>query len=148
MIINATRFHDFSAGHRVCGHENKCASLHGHNYRVHFTVAPVAGFGLDKLGRVVDFGVINNLLCQYLENHFDHRFLIWEQDPLRIPLHAVDPAGVLIVPFNPTAENIAQYLLDVVGPWELRDTHVRLVKVVVEETRKCSASAELPLDEY
>ena len=29
----AERYHDISCGHRVVGHESKCAFLHGHNYR-------------------------------------------------------------------------------------------------------------------
>jgi 6-pyruvoyltetrahydropterin/6-carboxytetrahydropterin synthase len=36
MKIIASRYHDISCGHRVYGHESKCAHLHGHNYRVHF----------------------------------------------------------------------------------------------------------------
>ena len=42
-ITTAARYHDFSAGHKVTGHENKCAHLHGHNYRVHFTIQSEAG---------------------------------------------------------------------------------------------------------
>lgn len=29
-----TAYHDISCGHRVYGHESKCAHLHGHNYRI------------------------------------------------------------------------------------------------------------------
>ena len=35
-----------------------------------------------------------------------------------------------------------QYLLDVVGPQQLKDSPVTLYKVVIEETRKCSATVE------
>jgi len=45
------------------------------------------------------------------------------------------------VPFNPTAENMAAYLLNTIGPEELTGTNVTLLDVVVEETRKCSARA-------
>ncbi len=51
-MIFAERYHDISCGHRVCGHENKCKHLHGHNYRIHFKVS---GQGLDDIGRVLDF---------------------------------------------------------------------------------------------
>ena len=66
----ANRFHDFSAGHRVHGHESKCADLHGHNYRVHFTCSADK---LDAVGRVIDFGDINKILCQWLESNWDHK---------------------------------------------------------------------------
>jgi 6-pyruvoyltetrahydropterin/6-carboxytetrahydropterin synthase len=145
-IRNATRYHDFSAGHRVHGHENKCAYLHGHNYRVTFIIAG----DLDLVGRVLDFGTINKLLCQWLEENWDHKFLLWNKDnsPF-VRLLATAPTindedlGIVFVPFNPTAENMASYLLEVIGPQQLKGTGAQLVSVKVEETRKCSASATL-----
>jgi 6-pyruvoyltetrahydropterin/6-carboxytetrahydropterin synthase len=138
-MITATRYHDFSSGHRVHGHESKCAHLHGHNYRVHFTVAGK----LDDVGRVLDFSVINSHLCLWLEDNWDHRFLVWFRDPWAVNLVKLDPKGVVVVNFNPTAENMAKYLLQTIGPRALAGTGCTLTKVVVEETRKCSAGAEL-----
>jgi 6-pyruvoyltetrahydropterin/6-carboxytetrahydropterin synthase len=148
--ITAIRYHDISAGHRVVGHENKCRSLHGHNYRIHFHCeAPE----LDHLGRVIDFGVIKSKLCMWVEENWDHKMLLWRQDPvweiipLSIPVGISDhpriPLGVHAVPFNPTAENLAKYLVQVVGPAQLEGSEVVLKKVVIEETRKCSASYEI-----
>ncbi len=138
-VVTVTRFHDFSAGHRVSGHESKCAHLHGHNYRAHFTVVG----DLDALGRVLDFSAIRSSLCDWLERCWDHRFLIWDQDPLLLHIKEADPAGVVPVPFNPTAEQMAKYLLRVIGPQQLQSTGCMLVCVEIEETRKCSARAAL-----
>lgn len=140
--ITAERYHDISMGHRVYGHENKCAHLHGHNYRIYFTIAATSG-ELDEVGRVLDFSAIKQLLCQWLEDNWDHKFLIWENDYWCATLLEIDPEGVVMVPFNPTAENMAQYLVDVIGPKQLAFTKSLLVMVRVEETRKCSASAYL-----
>lgn len=137
--ITASRFHDISCGHRVSGHESKCAHLHGHNYRIHFTIAPKED--LDSLGRVMDFSVIKAMLCEWLESRWDHKFLIWAQDPLAEDLYQLDPSGVVVVPFNPTAENMALHLLNVVGPRQLNGSSCRLINVVIEETSKCSAEA-------
>jgi 6-pyruvoyltetrahydropterin/6-carboxytetrahydropterin synthase len=131
----ATRYHDFSCGHRVHGHESKCAHLHGHNYRVFFTCIA----DLDGIGRVIDFSVMKELLCEWLEKYWDHKFLVGNMDPMAAYLADIDPAGVVIVPFNPTAENMASYLVEVVGPEMLAGTGVVLESVKVEETRKCSA---------
>lgn len=136
----ASRYHDISCGHRVAGHENKCAHVHGHNYRITFTCATKPEHGLDKVGRVVDFGVIKSRLCAWIEAAWDHKTLIWERDPLADALTALVPADIVLVPFNPTAENMAQYLVEVVGPRELMGTGCRLVYVKVEETRKCWAA--------
>jgi len=141
------RYHDISCGHRVVGHENKCRHLHGHNYRVHFTVAANQENveQLDGVGRVLDFSVIKTQLCAWLEDHWDHRFLMWDEDPWLRALEGADEGdSVVRVPFNPTAENMARYLIDVVGPAMLEGSGCLLVLVTVDETRKCSATYALP----
>ncbi len=153
MKRTAERYHDISTGHRVVGHENKCRHLHGHNYRIHFVCEADA---LDTVGRVIDFGVIKEKLCMWVENHWDHKFLAWENDSvieaLEIGLSHLDDfedesvmfaTSVVKVPFNPTAENMAQHLVEVVGPQQLVGTGVTLVSVRIEETAKCSASFQL-----
>lgn len=153
--IAATRYHDFSCGHRVHGHESKCANFHGHNYRVTFTVQMMTEQErlnrtipvqeempmLDEIGRVMDFSVIKTVLCDWLEEHWDHNFLMWDQDPYWEVVRG--HPGFIAVPFNPTAENMGQHLLDVVGPALLADHGVKLIRVIVEETRKCSAEVSL-----
>jgi 6-pyruvoyltetrahydropterin/6-carboxytetrahydropterin synthase len=137
---SAHRYHDISCGHRVYGHESKCAHLHGHNYRVHFECVGA----LDQVGRVIDFSVIKERLCMWLEQHYDHRFLVWENDPWSAALFSLDSSGVIAVPYNPTAENMAEHFVKVVGPVQLKGTGVVLTRCCVEETRKCSASYALP----
>lgn len=139
--IQATRYHDFSCGHRVVGHESKCRWFHGHNYRVSFFCEAEE---LDDVGRVIDFSVIKALLCEWLEKEWDHRFLMWCEDPYWVVVADEFPGGGFkSVPFNPTAENMGKHLLEVVGPQELKGTGVQLVKVIVEETRKCSAEVTI-----
>jgi 6-pyruvoyltetrahydropterin/6-carboxytetrahydropterin synthase len=142
LITTATRFHDFCYGHRVFGHENKCAGFHGHNGRVHFTVSAK----LDRIGRVLDFSAINDLLCQWVEINWDHKFLVWADDLQASALHALDPSSVRLVPFNPTAELLARYLLTEIGPKQLAGSGVVLTEVTLEETRKCSATTRLPYE--
>jgi 6-pyruvoyltetrahydropterin/6-carboxytetrahydropterin synthase len=137
-MITATRYHDFSAGHKVTGHENKCRHLHGHNYRIHFTVQLEAG--LDDIGRVLDFSAIKDRLCNWLESEWDHRFLIYEDDPDQAVLRRHFPDDVVVTTFNPTAENMAHHLVHAVAPVALDGTGCRLVRCVVEETRKCQAT--------
>lgn len=134
----AHRYHDISCGHRVYGHEGKCRHLHGHNYRVHFTCIAENG-ELDTLGRVIDFGDIKSRLCMWLENNWDHHFLMGTEDPMLEALLTIDPT-VVAVPFNPTAEKMAEYLVEIVGPQQLKGTGIKLESVRVEETMKCSAS--------
>lgn len=156
MTHRVTRFHDISVGHRVHNHESKCRHLHGHNYRIHFTCEAANGHSqLDNIGRVIDFSVVKEKLCMWLENEWDHKFLAWEEDPVMKAAYYAIPgdaefndsltfqSSIVFVPFNPTAENMAQYLVEVVGPQQLEGTGVRLVEVKIEETFKCHASFSL-----
>lgn len=148
-MFEASRYHDICAGHRVVGHEGKCRNLHGHNYRIHFTVVPqkpsrnsdLLSDQLDSVGRVVDFSIINSQLCNWVEANWDHKMLLWERDPQAAALQTLDRT-VVHVPFNPTAENLARYLVEVIGPRMLGPYGVILKRVDIEETRKCTASYE------
>ncbi len=154
MKTKAYRYHDISVGHRVVGHEGKCRHLHGHNYRIHFAIE---GPRLDSVGRVLDFSVIKEKLCMWLEESWDHKFLAWANDPLLTELaNTTNEArkynnepwkmlaeSIVWVPFNPTAENMAEFLLDEIGPAQLKETGCILTSVTIEETRKCSVSCHL-----
>ena len=150
-MITAKREHEICAGHRVAGHESKCAHLHGHGYVITFHCRGA----LDGIGRVLDFSVMKARLCEWLEENWDHRTLLWTEDEVMrsvrtIVLTETDmdelkllDRSIVWVPFNPTAENMAHYLLHEVGPRQLAGTGVTLFRVDVQETRKCSATAEL-----
>ena len=146
-----TRYHDICAGHRVVGHEGKCRHLHGHNYRIHFTCEAE---NLDDLGRVIDFSIIKDRLCMWLEKNWDHKFLVWEKDPLVSTMHGLINnndyslkqereqfnESLVWLDFNPTAENLAEHLIKVVAPAQLKGTGVTVTQVTIEETRKCAAT--------
>lgn len=140
--VTCTRQLHFCAGHRVLGHEGKCASPHGHNYDVWVTAQAES---LDCLGRVVDFSVLKERVGGWIDLHWDHTFLVYEIDREVIDGLALmgghKPA--FLCPFNPTAENIARYLLEVVCPEVLSGTGVVVTKIVVHETKNCSAEASL-----
>lgn len=137
--FSVIRKHEIHAGHRVYGHQGKCRNLHGHSYVFHFHCVSEE---LNELGMVVDFSIIKSTLCQWLEDNYDHRMLLWEQDPCAKQLLAID-SSVVIVPYNPTAENIAKHVLTEVAPQLLAGTQIKLNKIVLEETSKCSASCEI-----
>ena len=111
---------------------------------------------LDDVGRVIDFSVVKSTLCEWLEKNWDHKFLHWEKDELMTGLavlvkqqnqfgndivFAEDAKhfshSLVSLPFNPTAENLAAHMVDVVGPMLLDPYGVELVQCVIEETSKC-----------
>lgn len=135
----------FCSGHRVLGHESKCATPHGHNYNAYITAEASS---LDSLGRVIDFSVIKDKIGGWIDKFWDHTFLINEEDhELISALEKVTAHKPLFIcSFNPTAENMAKYLLETVAPDSLTGTNVLVTKVVIEETENCSAEATLKTD--
>ena len=145
MTVTVMRQVKFCAGHRLLGHEGKCANLHGHNYVVQFHVT---GSGVDELGRVVDFQVINRLFKGWIDEHWDHGMLIWSEDEDALKaLEQVQPNRVFRMPYNPTAENMARYLMFEIAP-ELISTvkgyDLQVTKVIVWETE--NSFAEVSVD--
>jgi 6-pyruvoyltetrahydropterin/6-carboxytetrahydropterin synthase len=131
----------FCAGHRLVGHEGRCQNLHGHNYLVELYVT---GDVQDAVGRVMDFSVLKSRFKGWLDEHWDHAFLLWDTDHVALrAIRSVQPHRVFELPYNPTAENMARYLLEEVGPGLLADTTARLERVVVWETDESYAEASL-----
>ena len=140
---SVTRRIDFCAGHRVKGHESKCANLHGHNYSVFITASAPE---LDSVGRVVDFSVLKETIGAWIDSHFDHGFILHTDDALAIELVSgfstenLKKQKLFLLPYNPTAENIARYICEVVAPDLLEGyPEITVTKVVVQETPNCAA---------
>lgn len=139
MIVHCSRKIAFCAGHRVWGHESACAHLHGHNYRAFFhATAP----RLDAVGRVIDFSLLKKRLGGWIERNWDHGFLLHRDDEEAIAaVRGVAGQKLFLLDANPTAENLAAYLLSEVAPEELSDTGVTVDRVVLWETENCFAEA-------
>lgn len=147
MKLTATRRLQYAIGHRVYGHEGKCKHLHGHNFVFYLTARARPGAtthsGLDNVGRVIDFGVLKRLFGDWLELFWDHGTILWEGDEeAQAALRMIGGQKLFLLPSNPTAENLAAYLLTEVGPTLLAGTDVELVKVRVFETENGIAEAE------
>ena len=141
MPLTIMRRVAFNAGHRLLGHEGMCKYFHGHNYVAEFHVRADA---LDDVGRVVDFSELKRRLKGWVDDHWDHGFLLCEDDANGIAaIQSVDPPRLFLLPTNPTAEAMAEYLLHAACPEALRGLDVECVKVVLWETPESCATAEL-----
>lgn len=140
MITQAHREHKWHMGHKVTGHEGQCAHFHGHEYTITFYCEASLG-QLDSVGRVIDFSVIKEKLCSWIDENWDHKFMISSSDSVALALQELDPEGVVIVAFNPTAENIASQLLGL-SYTLLSGTGVKVTKIILYETSKCGVTLD------
>lgn len=134
MKIQCVRIIKFDAGHRVMNHESKCRTLHGHEYKAEIFCEAEK---LDELGRVIDFSVIKNIFGKWIDDELDHTMILCDQDP---NLHFVKQCDGFkqphVVAFNPTAENLAEYLVKI-GNHLLNIHNVTVTKIKLWETSNC-----------
>lgn len=132
---SCTREIGIDAAHRVTYHGSKCRNLHGHRYTIQATCqGPLAEVG-EQQGMVIDFGFLKDLMLEFIDGPCDHGTIVWIGDTelvdmLRPPeiyrgtfwpelKEFVDKWGswtgqgrfgkLHIVPFVPTAENLARH---------------------------------------
>lgn len=136
MKVTITRKIEFDAGHRVMRHESKCANPHGHRYVAEIVCsAPV----LDDLGRVIDFGVVKDLVGGWVDDNWDHATILNSDDTEFLAFLAA--AGYKVRTLdrrNPTAEYMAQELHRQASRL-LSGTGVHCVRVRLYETPNCWA---------
>lgn len=137
-MITCTRRLEFDAGHRLLRHEGKCKFVHGHRYAMEITCEA----GLDDVGRVIDFGKVKEVVGGWLDEFLDHGFIAQEGDPI-IPFLQEQKSKLYIVDFSPTAENLAQMVLDRSREL-LKNFGVNVVQVKCYETPNGSATASMP----
>lgn len=139
MSITCTRRIEFDAGHRILDHESKCKYLHGHRYALEATFA---ASGLDTLGRVIDFGAIREVLGNWIDEHWDHTTILCDKDKeLGESIAKKTGQKIFYMDKNPTAENMAEYLLKEVCPKLFASVHAKCTLIKLYETPNCYAEA-------
>jgi 6-pyruvoyltetrahydropterin/6-carboxytetrahydropterin synthase len=100
---------------------------------------------LDTLGRIIDFGVIKEKLGRWIDDNWDHGMILFQNDPLVTVWTHGDAVNqkYFVLPDNPTAENMAKFLLTSVCPHVFADCDITIVKVTLWETENCFAEVSL-----
>lgn len=144
MSLTIMRRIRFCSGHRLFRHGGKCEFFHGHNYIADFYVT---ASDVDGVGRVIDFAELKARFKGWIDEHWDHGFLLNEVDTNAIhAIQQVEPCKYYLLPYNPTAENMARYLLEHVANELLEpfaEQGVRATKVVIWETPDSAAEASI-----
>ena len=134
ITISAEAF--FDSAHFLSGYPGKCANLHGHRWKV---VAEVSAPDVGETGMVMDFKDLKGAL-RAMADDMDHS-LIMEEGSLRpATLQALQEENfrIVMVPFRPTAENLARYFFEKLAP-EIPG----LIRVSVYETPENRATYEV-----
>lgn len=117
----------FECAHRlVSSWSKKCQQIHGHSYKLELFLQSDE---LNEDGMVIDFGQIKQLFQEELE-FFDHQLVLSEEDPMLDFLTSdIEIDGLVLVPFNPTAENMAKYFFDKLTELFYANEEIRHIKI-------------------
>ncbi len=140
-MISCTRRIEFDAAHRVMEHESKCRHLHGHRYVVEATFSSAH---LDALGRIIDFGKVREILGGWIDEYWDHATILNLQDgELGNAIAERTGQDIYYIEGNPTAERMADYLLNEICPILFAASGATCTRITVWETPNCKAEATL-----
>jgi 6-pyruvoyltetrahydropterin/6-carboxytetrahydropterin synthase len=126
-----TRELTFCYGHRLLDYAGKCRHLHGHNGRAVITLAAA---DLDRLGMVMDFSRLKQVVGGWIDEALDHKMLLHKDDPA-LPFLRQQGEPVYVLDVNPTAENIAKLIFDYTA-----GQGFPVVEVKLWETETCCAT--------
>ena len=113
-------------GHRVLNHRSVCKGLHGHRYKAEICVEGdlVEKKDASEEGMVIDFADIKKTAQKFIQEELDHAFMVWEKDIELLEFFKKSKGHKpVIVPFTPTAENVAAYIFN-----ELKDKFTDVFK--------------------
>ena len=102
-------------GHRVMNHRSICKGLHGHRYKAEICIEGdlVKKIGASEEGMVIDFADIKKIAIEFIQGELDHAFMVWEKDQELLDYFAKSAGHKpVVVPFTPTAENVAAFIFN------------------------------------
>lgn len=155
---------EIDAAHRVPNHQGGCRNLHGHRYKVEAHCVGNVEESLDdpSSGMLLDFSFIKSGLIKFVHEPCDHGAIFFADDLIVGVLSPEDAKVAMavaettdycavnryheglklyIIPYVPTAENLAKHWYDRMKEWirEASEGRAYLSKIRVHETPNCWA---------
>ena len=133
--MKCTQILGFDSAHRIIGHSGNCKMLHGHRYTLEATFESDE---LNDLGMVIDFSIIKQKLTKWLNTNWDHNAILSIIDKdLGDKISKITGQKIFYLKVNPTAENMAYFLLHKVCPIIFQDESVQCTQIKLYETPNC-----------
>lgn len=131
---------NFTGAHRLTGLDIPCQALHGHFYRVDFTFESAS---LND-GMVIEFDSAKFKVQKWFADNWDHNIILHKSDSeLGEAITKITKQKIFYLDFNPTAENLGQYLISTVCPQLFKDSGAICTKIHMQETPEYSATISL-----
>lgn len=147
--------HNIEVAHRLFELPGKCENIHGHSMWVELSLyGGISGSGiLETEFGTLEFGDVKAVFRRYLDQNYDHRLLLNQNDPWASYLQFVDEngdpkgfygedptqklPGLSVVPGDPTTEHLGLWMAEYFSNYFKTDT-----SVTVQETHVNAASVD------
>lgn len=139
--VTCTRRIKWDAMHRIPDHEGACRAFHGHRYVAEITCASQGG---NDDGMVIDFGIVKEIVGDWICENFDHTAILdrGDGDPAIELIRTCNAAAgkpIYLMDGPPTAENIASEIA-LISQRLLEPYRITVTRVIVWETPNCHAT--------
>lgn len=113
--LRLTKEFRFEGAHALTGYDGKCRHIHGHSYILYVTVkgTPSNPDGTPKSGMLIDFTDLKKIVNDGIIDRFDHALILRDTSPIAREI-ADAYSRVIIVPFQPTCENLVLYFAETI----------------------------------
>jgi len=112
--IRVTKEFDFEMAHALWNYDGACRNIHGHSYKLFVTIMgePVADQNNPKLGMVLDFKDLKDIVKDTVVDFLDHSLVVYHKSDgealsrvkgLYKKVHVLD--------FQPTCENLVMFVV-------------------------------------
>ncbi len=109
-MIRLTKEFSFESAHALLGYDGKCREIHGHSYRLFVTVKgePSSDESDPKLGMVIDFGDLKQIVHREVIDRLDHSFVLRDTAENRDLVATLGGrfSNIVMVGYQPTCENM------------------------------------------
>ena len=106
-VIRITKEFKFEMAHALKGYDGLCRNIHGHSYELLVTISghPISDTGSPKLGMVMDFGDLKQIVRSTIVDVYDHALVLNNTYTKEL----IDNLGnnfekVIVVDYQPTSE--------------------------------------------
>lgn len=135
-VIRLTKEFSFEMSHVLEGYDGLCSQIHGHSYRLFVTVKGVPSDNPEdpKLGMVMDFGILKQIVGELIIGRYDHAMLIRETHDNAAFIETLRERYPRVIPTShqPTCENLISYFASIIAP--ALPPEVRLHSLRLHET--------------
>ena len=133
--IRITKKFSFDMAHALYGYDGPCKNIHGHTYHLSITLIgnPIEDIKKTKLGMVIDFGDLKEIVNKHIIHFFDHALVLNQEAPYsKSEVISNEFEKVILVPFQPTCENLLLHFVDILK--DKFSISTPLVNIRLEET--------------